>query len=76
MSLRGPDYAALAEKLVGTAAGVKEGDVVQIDVGPGDLALADEMAAAIRKRGGYVFITYWSENATKKVIAGTPRTGP
>jgi leucyl aminopeptidase (aminopeptidase T) len=67
-----PDYAALAEKLVGTAANVKEGEIVEISAGPNDLALAEEMAVAVRKRGGYPIITYWSETASKKAIAAVP----
>ena len=67
-----PDYAALAEKLVTTTANVKEGEVVEITAGPNDLALAEELAVAVRKHGGYPFITYWSETAAKKMVAALP----
>ena len=67
-----PDYAALAEKVVGTSANVKEGEIVEITAGPNDLALAEELAVAVRKRGGYAFITYWSETAEKKELAAVP----
>ena len=67
-----PDLAALAEKLVGTNAGVKEGQVVMIAAGPYDTALAEELAVAVRKRGAHPFITYSSESLSKKMIAGVP----
>jgi aminopeptidase len=67
-----PDYAALAEKIVGTTANVKEGEVVQITSGPNDLAFAEELAVAVHKRGGYAFVTYWSETAAKKNVATMP----
>lgn len=66
------DHAALAEKLVSTTANVKEGEVVWISTGPQDIALAEELAAAARKRGAYAFITFSSENLAKKVVAGVP----
>lgn len=53
---QGPDYAALAEKLVGTNAGVKEGHVVWIIGGPLDTQLAEELAVAVRKRGGHPIV--------------------
>ena len=67
-----PDLAALAEKLVGTNANVKEGQIVQIVAGPIDTALAEEIAVAVRKRGAHPFITYWSESLAKKTLASTP----
>jgi len=67
-----PDYAAIAEKLVATSANVKENEVVEITAGPNDLAFAEELAVAVRKRGAHPFITYWSEAAAKKTIASTP----
>ncbi len=67
-----PDLAVLAEKLVGTNANVKEGQVVMISAGPLDTALAEELAVAVRKRGAHPIITYWSESLARKTIAGTP----
>jgi aminopeptidase len=67
-----PDYAALAEKLVSTTANVKEGEVVEITTGPNDLAFAEEIAVAVRKRGAYALITYGSEAIAKKVVASVP----
>lgn len=67
-----PDYAAIAEKVVSTTANVKEGEIVEITVGPNELGLAEELAVAVRKRGAYPLITYWSEAASKKEIAAVP----
>lgn len=66
------DYAALAERIVSTTANIKEGEIVWISGGPQDLALVDELIAAVRKRGAYPLATYHSENAAKKVLSGTP----
>ncbi|HUS30189.1 MAG TPA: aminopeptidase [Kofleriaceae bacterium] len=67
-----PDYAAIAERVVGTSANVKEGEIVWISVGPQDLAFADELAAAVRKRGAFPIVTYSSEAMTKRVFATMP----
>src|SRR5262245_24895367 len=66
------DYAAIAEKVVSTSANVKEGDVVQISGGPGDLALLEEIVVAVRKRGAYPLLTLNSESLAKKLIAAVP----
>src|SRR5258705_11074861 len=63
------DYAAIAEKVVSTSANVKEGDVVQIIGGPGDLALLEELVVAVRKRGAYPLVTLTPESLAKKLIA-------
>jgi len=66
------DLAALADRLVGTTANVKEGEVVEIVGGPTDLALVEELAVAVRKRGGHPIVSYGSESLTKKMIATVP----
>ncbi len=66
------DHASVAEKIVGKTANVKEGELVQIMGGPGDLALLEELALAVRKRGAHAIITYNSETLAKKAIAGVP----
>ena len=66
------DYAAIAEKVVATSANVKEGEVVQIVGGPGDLALLEELAVAVRKRGAHPLLTLNTENLAKKMIAAVP----
>src|SRR5688572_31681653 len=60
------DYAALADRLVGTTANVKEGDVVEILGGPGDLPLLEELAVAARKRGAHPILTVESESLARK----------
>ena len=40
------DYAAIAEKVVGTSANVKEGEIVHINGGPQDLGLLEELVVA------------------------------
>src|SRR5262245_41405080 len=66
------DLAALADRLVGTTANVKEGEIVEIVGGPTDLALVEELAVAVRKRGAHPIVTYGSESLTKKMIASVP----
>lgn len=66
------DFAAIAEKVVGKTANVKEGEIVQIVTGPNDVALAEELAVAVRKRGAWPLITLRSETLVKKLIAGVP----
>jgi len=66
------DLAALADKLVGTNAGVKEGQIVEIVAGPMDIALAEEIAVAVRRRGAHVLMTYDSESLAKKMLATVP----
>ena len=66
------DYAAIAEKVVATSANVKEGEVVQIQGGPGDLALIEELAVAVRKRGAHPIVTMMTESMFKKALANTP----
>ncbi len=66
------DYVALAEKMVGTSANVKAGEVVQILGAPSDLALLEELVLAVRKRGAFAILTLWSEGLEKRVIAEVP----
>ena len=67
-----PDYAAIAEKVVGTSAKVKEGDIVEIFGGPQDLPLLEELVIAVRKRGAYPLFTFGTENILRKQIASVP----
>ena len=66
------DNVAIAEKVVATSAGVKEGDVVQIMGGPQDLALLEEIVVAVRKRGAHPLLTLNSESIAKKMVASVP----
>jgi len=64
--------AALADRIVSKTANIKEGDIVEISTGPQDLAFAEELAVAVRARGAFPLITYWSETAAKKAVAAIP----
>jgi aminopeptidase len=64
-----PNYAEIANRIVGTSAHVKEGDVVQIDGGPADLPLMEELSIACSVRGAYPLLTISTESLTKKWIA-------
>ncbi len=66
------DFAAIAEKVVSKTANVKEGEIVQISTGPNDVALAEEIAVAVRKRGAWPLITLRSESLAKKMLANVP----
>lgn len=63
---------ALAERIVTKTAAVKEGDLVEISTGPQDLAFAEELAVAVRAKGAFPVISYWSEAAAKKAMAAVP----
>ncbi len=63
---------ALAERIVTKMAAVKEGDIVEISTGPQDLAMAEEIALAVRTKGAFAFITYTSEAHDKKLVATLP----
>jgi leucyl aminopeptidase (aminopeptidase T) len=67
-----PDYAALADRIIGKSANIKEGDVVQINGGPADVAFMEELAVAVRKRGAFPLMTLDSESFTKKLLAQQP----
>lgn len=67
-----PNTADLAERVVGKTANVKEGEIVQISGGPQDIAFLEDLAVAVRKRGAFPIITFWSESAEKKLIAVLP----
>lgn len=60
-----PDYAPLAEKIVTVSANVKEGEIVEISGGVLDLPLLEEVAIAVRKRGGFPLLTIGSDKLAK-----------
>jgi aminopeptidase len=66
------DMAALADRIATKTAAIKEGDIVEIVTGPQELALAEELAVAVRTRGAQPIITYMSESLTKKIYATVP----
>ncbi|MBA2538684.1 MAG: aminopeptidase, partial [Deltaproteobacteria bacterium] len=59
------DHAALAEKLVGGSANVKEGDIVELRGGAADLPLLEELVIAVRKRGAHPLLSIGSEKVAK-----------
>lgn len=61
-----PNYVEIANRIVGTSANVKEGDVVQIDGGPADLPLMEELSLACTQRGAFPFLTITTESLNKK----------
>ncbi|MFT3695997.1 MAG: aminopeptidase [Kofleriaceae bacterium] len=65
-----PDLAAIAEKIVTKGANVKEGEIVEIAVGPRDLELAEELAVAVHNHGAFGVIVYLSDNEYRKELAG------
>lgn len=67
-----PDLAALARDLVHRSAGVQKGDIVQLAGGPDDLALLEELAVQVRKRGGHPFLTYGSERLARRLFDDVP----
>lgn len=60
-----PDLRAVAERVVGESAGVKEGDLVLITGDVRDVALVEEIAVAVARHGGHPV-----------QLLGRERTGP
>jgi leucyl aminopeptidase (aminopeptidase T) len=60
-----PDYTSLAEKLVGTSANVKEGEVVAISGGLLDMPLLEDIAIAVRKRGAFPLLMVDTDKIAK-----------
>jgi len=63
------DQAALADRIVGKVANVKEGEIVHLLGPPSDLVLLEEMVVAVRKRGAFAILTVGTESLRKKLIA-------
>ena len=66
------DYSALAEKIVGTSANVKEGDIVEIHGGVLDLALLEDIAISVRKRGAFPLVTISTDKIAKAMNSVVP----
>ena len=60
-----PDYTSLAEKVVGTSANVKEGEVVAISGGLLDMPLLEDIAIAVRKRGAFPLLIVSTDKIAK-----------
>lgn len=67
-----PNTADLAERIVSKTAGVKKGDIVQINGGTADMGFMEDLAVAVRKKGAFPLVTVWSESGERKLIDGVP----
>jgi aminopeptidase len=68
------DYRPVAEKVVAQSAGVKEGDVVWIVGSNEDLALAEDIAVEVRKRGGSPLLTVGTNRLQRRMYEEVPAT--
>jgi aminopeptidase len=66
------DFSAIAEKVVGQNAGVKEGDVVLIVGSDEDLPLAEEIAVEVRKRGGSPLVSVGTRQMERRMYDEVP----
>ena len=66
------DFSAIAEKVVGQNAGVKEGDVVLIFGSDEDLPLAEEIAIEVRKRGGSPLVSVGTRRLERRMYDEVP----
>ena len=57
-----PDYSAIAQKIVAQNAGIKEGDIVQINGEIKDADLLQEIALEVRKLGAFPLLQMSSDN--------------
>jgi leucyl aminopeptidase (aminopeptidase T) len=65
------DFEALAQKLVKCAA-VREGEMVLISGGPKSLELLEDVAVAVRQKGGNPMLTFGSDRLTRRLWAEVP----
>jgi leucyl aminopeptidase (aminopeptidase T) len=64
-----PNYQEIAERIVGTSANVKEGEIVELRGGPEDLPFLEELQLACEVRGAFPFIRLYSESLARKWVA-------
>jgi leucyl aminopeptidase (aminopeptidase T) len=62
--------ADIAEKIVTKTAAVKEGEIVLLSGGPGDMAFLEDLAVAVRKHGAFPIVSMWSESGERKLLDG------
>jgi leucyl aminopeptidase (aminopeptidase T) len=67
-----PDYAAIAQKVVATCAGIKEGDIVSISGAVRDAELMEDLAAQVRKQGAFPLLTFTSDRLERKLYEDVP----
>ena len=66
------DYRAVAEKVVGQNAGVREGDVVWLFGRDEDLPLLEDIAVEVQKRGGSPLVTVGTEHLGRRMYDEVP----
>jgi leucyl aminopeptidase (aminopeptidase T) len=64
--------AGLADKVVGGCAGVAEGELVQITGDPRDVALLEDLAVAVRRRGAHPLVTLRSDRLARRLFDEVP----
>lgn len=69
---KAPNTVEVADRIVTKTAGVKKGDIVQINGGVADMTFMEDLAVAVRKKGAFPIVTVWSESGEKKLIDGVP----
>ena len=65
------DYEALAQKLVKCGA-IREGELVLISGGPKSLELLEDIAVAVRQKGGNPVLTFGSDRLTRRLWTDVP----
>jgi len=68
----GPDYEALAQKLVTQCANIHEGDLVLISGGVRDVELLENIAVHVRKQGAFPLVTLGSDRMTRRMYDDVP----
>jgi aminopeptidase len=66
------DYRSVAEKVVAQSAGVKEGDIVLVVGSDEDLALLEDIAIEVRKRGGSPLVTVGTNQFDRRLYDEVP----
>ena len=65
------DFESLAQKLVKCAA-IREGEMVLISGGPKSLELLEDVAVAVRQKGGNPMLTFGSDRLTRRLWTEVP----
>jgi aminopeptidase len=66
------DHDALAERLIGESAAVREGELVQIQGTPADHPLMEALAIAVRRRGAFPLLTVTSTELERNMYLRVP----
>lgn len=68
----GPDYEALAQRLVNQCARIHEGDLVLVTGGVRDVELLEDIAVNVRKLGAFPLVTLGSDRMTRRMYTDVP----